>query len=163
MQDNYNKIRLKTYGTGTIAVMISFISSSPRLDKCIIVPISHPCAPLTIISIIITTFIIIYRDNYYPLICHLILDLRFLDDPSLSIESCTDLACNHEVENYKPGYENCSADKIFLDCQLNQENIEMAFKSNLDLPLVEQMDVQESSFDCLNKGFGFPLLTSILV
>ncbi|XP_070041656.1 uncharacterized protein [Nicotiana tomentosiformis] len=87
----------------------------------------------------------------------------FLDDPSLSIESCTDLACNHEVENYKLGYENCSADKIFLDCQLNQENIEMAFKSNLDLPLVEQMDVQESTFDCLNKGFGFPLLTSILV
>ncbi|XP_019265477.1 PREDICTED: uncharacterized protein LOC109243042 [Nicotiana attenuata] len=56
----------------------------------------------------------------------------FLDDPPLSMESCTDLAGNHEVENYKPGYENCSEDKMFLDCQLNQENIEMAFKSNID-------------------------------
>ncbi|XP_059312264.1 uncharacterized protein LOC132063627 isoform X4 [Lycium ferocissimum] len=87
----------------------------------------------------------------------------FLEDPSLSFESYTDLACDHEIETFKPGCENCSADKMFLDCQINQEDLEMAFRSTLDLPLVEKMDVQQSTFDCLNKGFGLPQLTSIIV
>ncbi|KAK4375049.1 hypothetical protein RND71_005726 [Anisodus tanguticus] len=86
-----------------------------------------------------------------------------LEDPSLSFESCTDLACDHEIENFKPGCENCSADKMFLDCQINQEDLEIAFISTLDLPLVEKIEVQESTFDCLNKGFGLPQLTSIIV
>lgn len=52
---------------------------------------------------------------------------------------------------------------MFLDCQMNQEGLEIAFRSTLDLPLVEKMDVQEITFDCLNKGFGLPQLTSIIV
>lgn len=87
----------------------------------------------------------------------------FLEDPSVSIESHTDVACDHENQNCKLGYENCSADKMFLDCQMNQEGLEIAFRSTLDLPLVEKMDVQEITFDCLNKGFGLPQLTSIIV
>ncbi|XP_060216403.1 uncharacterized protein LOC132643893 isoform X1 [Lycium barbarum] len=86
-----------------------------------------------------------------------------LEDPCLSFESYTDIACDHEIETFKPGCENCSADKMFLDCQINQEDLEMAFRSTLDLPLVEKMDAQESTFDCLNKGFGLPQLTSIIV
>lgn len=87
----------------------------------------------------------------------------FLEDPSLSFESYADLACGHEIENFKPECENCSTDKMFLDCPINQKDLEIAFRSPLDLPLVEKMDVQESTFDCLNKGFGLPQLTSIIV
>ncbi|PHU03168.1 hypothetical protein BC332_28419 [Capsicum chinense] len=87
----------------------------------------------------------------------------FLKDPSLSFESYADLTCNHEIEKFKPGCENYSADKMFLDCPINQEDLEIAFRSTLDLPLVEKMDVQESTFDCLNKGFELPQLSSIIV
>lgn len=87
----------------------------------------------------------------------------FLEDPSLSFESYADLTCNHEIEKFKPGCENYSADKMFLDCPINQEDLEIAFRSTLDLPLVEKMDVQESTFDCLNKGFELPQLSSIIV
>lgn len=87
----------------------------------------------------------------------------FLEDPSVSLESYTDPACDHEIQNCKPGYENCSADKTFLDCQINQEDLEIAFRSTIDLPLVEKMDAQESTFDCLNRGFGIRQLTSIIV
>ncbi|KAJ8531138.1 hypothetical protein K7X08_025869 [Anisodus acutangulus] len=59
----------------------------------------------------------------------------FLEDPSLSFESCTGLACDHEIENFKPGCENCSADKTFIDCHINQEDLEIACRSTLDLPL----------------------------
>ncbi|XP_055834692.1 uncharacterized protein LOC129903210 isoform X2 [Solanum dulcamara] len=87
----------------------------------------------------------------------------FLEDPSVPFESYTVLSCDHEIQNCKPGYEKCSADKMFLDCPINQEDLEIAFRSTLDMPLVEKMDVQEGTFDCLNKGFGIPQLTSIIV
>ncbi|CAN4119832.1 unnamed protein product [Withania somnifera] len=87
----------------------------------------------------------------------------FLEEPSLSFKSYADLSCSHEFENFKSGCENCSMDKMFLDCPINQEDLDIAFRSTLDLPLVERMDVQESTFDCLNNGFGLPQLTSIIV
>lgn len=80
-----------------------------------------------------------------------------MEEPSFSFESYTNLVCNKEIEVSKPESKKIVPDEMFLDCELNQEDIEREFGFTFDVPQVELMDDQGNIFDCsTNNGSRLP-------
>lgn len=77
---------------------------------------------------------------------------RYLEEPSFSFESYTNLVCNKEIEVSKPESKKFIPDEMFLDCELNQEDIETQFGFTFDVPQVELMDDQGNIFGCSTKN-----------
>lgn len=82
---------------------------------------------------------------------------RYLEEPSFSFESYTNLVCNKEVEISKPESKFFLPDEMFLDCELNQEDIEREFGFTFDVPQVELMDAHGNILGCCtNNGSMLP-------
>lgn len=78
---------------------------------------------------------------------------RYLEEPSFSFESYTNLVCNKEIEISKPESKFFVPDEMFLDCELNQEDIEREFGFTFDVPQVELMDAHGNILGCsTNNG-----------
>ncbi|KAL3354122.1 hypothetical protein AABB24_018661 [Solanum stoloniferum] len=92
----------------------------------------------------------VYEDlNSFP--------LGYLEEPSFSFESYTNLVCNKEIEISKPESNFFVPDEMFLDCELNQEDIEREFGFTFDVPQVELMDAHGNILGCsTNNGSILP-------
>lgn len=80
-----------------------------------------------------------------------------MEESSFSFESYTNLVCNKEIEVSMPESVNFVPDEIFLDCEVNQEDIVTDFGFTFDVPQLEQTDDQGNAFDYnINKGSRLP-------